>query len=104
MSTGSLARQGRKDVRAYLTTVTHDPCSYCGATATGLDHIDSARTGGADDWANLTAACQRCNSRKRTTSLLGYLLWERYEPDFLIAREAAKRASAAGRLLRGIGT
>lgn len=50
-----------------------DPCCYCGAPASQVDHIDPVRAGGANAWANLTAACRHCNRAKSDKSLLMYL-------------------------------
>lgn len=51
----------------------NDPCAYCGGPAQALDHIVPREGGGDDDWTNLTAACNSCNSKKRTKSLLMFL-------------------------------
>ena len=58
--------------RAYVAVLRHDPCSYCGESATSVDHIQPRSAGGAHDWDNLTAACGPCNSAKRDKPLL---LW-----------------------------
>lgn len=50
-----------------------DPCCYCGAPASQVDHIEPVRAGGANAWANLTAACRHCNRAKSDKSLLMYL-------------------------------
>lgn len=43
-------------------------CTYCGVGAAGavlhVDHIQSKWSGGADDMANLTTACEDCNMGK----------------------------------------
>jgi 5-methylcytosine-specific restriction endonuclease McrA len=54
-----------------------DPCSYCGEPLPiHIDHIHPMAHGGASDWSNLTAACERCNKRKSTKPLLRFLLRE----------------------------
>jgi len=51
----------------------HDPCCYCGGPASQVDHIEPVGAGGANAWANLTAACRHCNRAKSDKSLLTYL-------------------------------
>lgn len=51
-----------------------DPCSYCGGSAKELDHITPFIHGGADGWENRAAICRSCNARKKTRSLLTFLL------------------------------
>ncbi len=65
-------RRARPDVRAreYMAILSHDPCAYCGAPSQQIDHIDPLVAGGDSAWANLTAACQRCNYNKRDRPLL----------------------------------
>jgi hypothetical protein len=50
-----------------------DPCAYCGAPASDVDHIDP-RDGENDGPDNLTACCRSCNARKNRRPLLGWLL------------------------------
>lgn len=59
---------------AYARLLRHDPCSYCGAPALPIDHIEPIWYGGAAGWENMTASCQYCNSSKRTDTLLSFLL------------------------------
>lgn len=67
-------RYGLEDSeQTFLDAVRRDPCAYCGAPSTDLDHIVSRLAGGLSGWSNLTAACDRCNSSKSNHSLLGYL-------------------------------
>lgn len=40
-------------------------CGYCTGVATTVDHIVPVSRGGANTWANTTAACYRCNQAKR---------------------------------------
>ena len=58
----------------YAKIVLNDPCSYCGAPATSVDHIVPVNRMGDNDWMNLTGACASCNSRKQDKSLLSFLL------------------------------
>lgn len=50
-----------------------DPCAYCGAVATEIDHIVPVKFGGTNDHENLTATCLRCNRRKNCLPLLAFL-------------------------------
>lgn len=61
------------DVTDYAQILRHDPCAYCGAPATVIDHIDALACGGTHESNNLTAACRSCNARKRTIPLLVFL-------------------------------
>lgn len=67
-----------------------DPCAYCGEyyrypkghkragkIHATIDHIHPKGKGGKNVWTNYTAACEGCNSRKGSNSLLGYLLGEK---------------------------
>jgi 5-methylcytosine-specific restriction endonuclease McrA len=50
-------------------------CAYCGERkALTLDHIDPLSRGGAHDPENLVAACRNCNSSKRQSPLLVWLV------------------------------
>lgn len=64
-----------------------DPCAYCGAPACGTDHIVARSRGGTNDWTNLTGTCNRCNSGKRTKSLLAYLGFRMYAPEWRALEE-----------------
>jgi DNA-binding transcriptional regulator YiaG len=59
---------------SYLDVLRADPCAYCGGAADTVDHIEPRSGGGPNGWANLTAACRRCNSRKGKRPLLLALL------------------------------
>jgi 5-methylcytosine-specific restriction endonuclease McrA len=61
-------------VASYAGALLGDPCAYCGAEATELDHIVAAGTGGENDWANLTPVCRRCNSQKKDMDVLRFML------------------------------
>ena len=62
-----------------------DPCVYCGAPATGLDHIHPRKFGGTDAWRNRAPACATCDGEKDAELLLSYLL-RRSQPDALPLR------------------
>jgi hypothetical protein len=51
----------------------YDPCSYCGAPAETIDHIDPLSRGVNNGWENLTAACGTCNYSKHDSGLLLFL-------------------------------
>lgn len=57
----------------YCAILRGDPCSYCGAPAESVDHVQALAVGGSNDWDNLTAACRSCNSRKGQRSLLDFM-------------------------------
>jgi 5-methylcytosine-specific restriction endonuclease McrA len=67
-------RKGGALVVEYGEILLGDPCSYCGAPAEHIDHIDPLARGGSPDWDNLTAACASCNTSKQARPLLGFLL------------------------------
>lgn len=51
-------------------------CSYCDRRADTIDHVIPRSRGGENSWANVVAACRRCNSRKadRTPAEAGMTL------------------------------
>lgn len=57
-------RPPRKRFGDYGRVLLADPCSYCGAAATQVDHIVPFAAGGTDDWTNYTSACAPCNQSK----------------------------------------
>lgn len=63
-----------------------DPCVYCGDKAAGLDHIRPRARGGSDQWDNRAPACRDCDTEKRDSSLIVFLLAEQ-----LATRQIAKR-------------
>lgn len=75
-----MAYRGRigSHAREYAGILMRDPCCYCGAAAEVPDHIVPVSRDGADEWANLTAACRSCNAEKCDRPLLMYLLGESY--------------------------
>lgn len=84
--------------RPYLLHVVLDPCTYCGRAATGLDAIVPESRGGSHHWTNLTAVCASCNSSKKDSSLLGYLLWKVERPRLLRAQEVVRYAGVLRRI------
>jgi 5-methylcytosine-specific restriction endonuclease McrA len=62
------------DTDEYARILRGDPCVYCGARASDIDHIDAISRGGAHAWDNLTAACHGCNVSKYSELLLALLL------------------------------
>lgn len=60
--------------RGYAGVLESDVCAYCGGSGGVIDHIIPRRDGGRDEWENFTSACNNCNSRKGTMSLLHALL------------------------------
>lgn len=99
-SNGSPVKSASRKLAPYLASVAADPCAYCDGPATVIDHIVPQRHGGENDWTNYTPACVRCNSRKSTTSLLAYLLWESYDD---LWREI-DRIKEFSRVVRSVGT
>jgi 5-methylcytosine-specific restriction endonuclease McrA len=87
-------RQKRKadpldsDDRAYAAILFRDPCSYCGAPSTSIDHIVPIAAGGGNGWPNLTGACGPCNSSKRHQPLLRFLLRRLVPAPDLLSRTA----------------
>lgn len=59
---------------AYCRIIRTDPCAYCGAPASDVDHIDAISRDGSHSWENLTAAWRNCNVSKYNEPLLGFLL------------------------------
>ncbi len=51
-------------------------CSYCGRSATTVDHVMPRSRGGKDSWENLVACCITCNNSKgnRTPEEMGWTL------------------------------
>jgi 5-methylcytosine-specific restriction endonuclease McrA len=66
-------REKRGKAAGYDGPLTGEDCSYCGAPATGVDHIIATSKGGANIEQNVTPACNRCNSSKRDRDLVDFL-------------------------------
>lgn len=64
----------RAESAEYRAILQADPCAYCGAPSTAIDHILPTVEGGSDRWDNLAPVCKPCNSTKRTRSVLSMLL------------------------------
>lgn len=107
-----------RTIAAYVRAVRRDPCSYCGAPAEisertrgregrgKLDHVVARARGGGDEWWNLTAVCGSCNSSKRTSSLIGFLLWRRFKIErerSAELQEMVQRLLVEPRLAREVG-
>jgi hypothetical protein len=59
----------------WRSIILSDPCPYCGEELScTLDHIDPASKGGVGSWYNLAGACEVCNRRKGSMSLLLFVL------------------------------
>ena len=54
-------------------------CVYCGVRADTIDHVRPRSRGGEHHWANVVAACARCNHRKGDR-LLAELGWHLPSP------------------------
>ena len=61
--------------RAVLRRDAHR-CAYCGGRAATVDHVIPRSRGGLNEWENVVACCDRCNSRKgdRLVHELGWSL------------------------------
>lgn len=71
-------KRGEDDLSRYYRehVLRNDPCVYCGSYEDwAVDHIYPVSKGGSGSWDNLTRACNSCNFRKGTKSLLGFLLF-----------------------------
>jgi hypothetical protein len=73
--TRTVARERtRERVRRHRAKgVTVDLCAYCGASATGVDHVVPKQAGGTDDPGNLVSCCLRCNGHKASRSLADFV-------------------------------
>lgn len=69
----SIIKMADRLSRDYAAILYADPCVYCGAPATTVDHIEPSDSGGENHWTNFTAACGSCNSSKSTSPLLEFL-------------------------------
>jgi 5-methylcytosine-specific restriction endonuclease McrA len=59
--------------RAVLERDGHS-CAYCARRAESVDHVVPKSRGGRHEWANVVAACLRCN-RTKGDRMLGELGW-----------------------------
>lgn len=54
--------------------IRQDPCVYCGSPrAFTTDHIEPVARGGRNGWFNYAPACEKCNRRKGTRSVVEFL-------------------------------
>lgn len=85
-SGSSLREDGQSHRAAWASILRRDPCAYCGAPSSSVDHIVPqnplvpAPLGGKHGWLNYVGACQPCNGRKRSVSLLRFLAAARNFP------------------------
>jgi len=61
---------------AYAEIIIKDPCVYCGAPSTEIDHIVPVSISHSSHWTNLAPACGFCNSSKGAKSLLAFLMYQ----------------------------
>src|SRR3954451_4260812 len=84
MPSGSPLRvDGQAHYDAWLAPVRPDPRSSCPAPGGTVDHVEpqcrAARgVGTAHGWINTVGACARCNSTKRDSPLLAFLVRRRW--------------------------
>lgn len=60
------------EAKEYATILVRDVCAYCNGPGGVIEHIQSNEQG---NWWNLTAACAPCNAKKRSRSLVEFLLY-----------------------------
>lgn len=86
-SGSTLREDGQSHRAAWVSILRRDPCAYCGALSGSVDHIVpqdplvATPLGGKHGWLNYAGACQPCNGRKRSASLLRFLAAGRNFPD-----------------------
>jgi hypothetical protein len=72
-----------------------DPCAYCGAPSTQLDHIEPKSQGGSDSWENRAGTCASCNGRKQDVPMLLWMGWritrKHHDPWDAARRELLRR-------------
>jgi hypothetical protein len=80
MPTGTTLRaDGESHLEAWASICRLDPCSFCGDLGGTIDHIVPQNPlvprpfGGKHSWLNYAGCCTRCNSRKKSGSLLMFL-------------------------------
>lgn len=73
----------------------NNKCCYCGAYGKlSLEHLIPRKSGGADSGDNIIYACKRCNSSKKETDLIEWMLSNDKFPPILILRRYLKIAIA----------
>lgn len=60
------ANGGRGLTREQTRALLAQPCAYCGAKATQIDHVIPVSRGGTHDPDNVVPACKHCNAQKWT--------------------------------------
>lgn len=58
----------------FIETLLCDPCVYCGAVSTTIDHIWPVSLGGKNHWTNYAPSCADCNGAKSSRSVLEFLV------------------------------
>lgn len=81
-----------KLTEAYCRIIRTDPCAYCGAPASDVDHIDAISRDGSHSWENLTAACRTATSASTTSHCSAFF--------FVVLVSAHRPARTKGRSLR----
>jgi|HubBroStandDraft_6_1064221.scaffolds.fasta_scaffold01839_35 5-methylcytosine-specific restriction endonuclease McrA len=78
---GSEPTSRRSGLVNWRAVIRRDPCAYCTAAGGTIDHIvPKLRRSGPklpQKWLNYTGACEGCNQRKGSLSLLFFLLARR---------------------------
>jgi hypothetical protein len=87
----SFTEQRKRDETAYQRAMRRDPCAYCGAASTDLDHIEAKELGGADGWENRAGTCSSCNQSKWVMSMLLFLGYQQAREAFAPWQAMSKR-------------
>ena len=58
----------------YVQIILADPCAYCGGPGGTVDHIVALADGGDGEWDNLGGACLSCNTSKKATPMLIWMV------------------------------
>jgi 5-methylcytosine-specific restriction endonuclease McrA len=53
------------------------PCFYCGATASHLDHVIPLSRGGTHSKGNLVSSCSQCNLSKNNKTIMEWRVWQK---------------------------
>lgn len=69
-----ISREDARDLADYSEIIRTDPCVYCGRRSEVKDHIVPLARGGEHSAENMAPSCGPCNSSKRATPLLQFLL------------------------------
>lgn len=60
-----MSKRIARSTRQHVMFRDKSTCRFCGKPADTIDHLLPVSRGGSDLYANLVAACQPCNLRKR---------------------------------------